>query len=752
MKIRSKLMLGFFVVIVLAVIMGLVALFQMSSIIGNYTIIIEGPVARQVAASNVQSNVRGYRRIVGNIVMFAPLSYSERNALLDDALAEAEAMRDEIWYQLDAFDRSARNEPGQTAAWRQERYDASSRARYLFDQYRDVLMAAMAHSRAGNHQAAFDATLDGRDIVNALIEQTDEMATMAAAVVDDAVVINAGRANAAIIMVVVIMFILVALAIIVALLIAGAITKPISALVKLTGQVADGQLNMNINRSRVTRDEIGELTGDVYTLIDTIRNIVDDLITLDREYNAEGHIRYRIDASRYRNSFKEMVEGVNNIPEQIGKDVAMIISGLNEINNGNFNPHIPDLVGEKMVMTNAMRSTTSNLNAVNTELNAMIDAAANKGDMHFHVDATKYSGDWYTLIQGLNLVAEAVDAPIVEIRDVMSKLTQGDFTQNVNGDYKGDFLDIKNAVNTTINTLQAYIKDISSVLTHLAAGNLTISVTRDYVGSFSSIKESLNNISATLNKTMSEISSASDQVLSGAKQISTSAMDLANGASQQASSVQELNASIDLINQQTQANAQNANQANSLSSMSTSNAREGNEAMQQTLVAMNEIKDASNNISKIIRTIQDIAFQTNLLALNAAVEAARAGEHGKGFAVVAEEVRSLAARSQEAAAETTSLIGTSISTVDSGAEIARTTAETLDTIVENANKVLDVVSAISTASREQAEAISQVVIGLGQISQIVQSNSAVSEETAAASEELTSQAELMQQLVSFFKV
>jgi methyl-accepting chemotaxis protein len=174
--------------------------------------------------------------------------------------------------------------------------------------------------------------------------------------------------------------------------------------------------------------------------------------------------------------------------------------------------------------------------------------------------------------------------------------------------------------------------------------------------------------------------------------------------------------------------------------------------MKQMLLAMTQIKESSSEISKIIKAIQDIAFQTNLLALNASVEAARAGEHGRGFSVVAEEVRNLAGRSQDSVNETTGLIETSNNRVESGSSIAETTSKSLNTIVVNAAEVSQIIKNIASASSEQAEAIAQVSLGLDQISKVVQSNSAVSEETAAASQELSSQAEILQQLVAYFKL
>jgi len=525
--------------------------------------------------------------------------------------------------------------------------------------------------------------------------------------------------------------------------------KPINHLVAVLSDVSNGNFDINRN-SNIVEDEIGKLTLDTYEVIDIVKNVSNDVLKYADEVMSD--YEYKMDSSKYNGAFRELIDRINTVTNGSDDESWLAIDALAAIEKGNFNMEVRRLLGNRSVTSDTIESVLKTLKSLETDVSLMINATAVDGDLAFRIDMDKYEGDWRKFVKGLNAIALAVDKPIVEIREVMNYLSNGHTNKKIEGAYRGDFLLIKNSINSFVDFLDQIFKEINRTLLAIASGDLTVSITQDFPGEFAEFKNFINNITVSLNRTMSNISAASEQVLSGAKQISSSAMTLANGASQQANSVEELNATVDLINQQTQMNADNAYQANNHSSESTKYAHQGHDAMQQMLEAMGQIKGASDGISRVIKAIQEIAFQTNLLALNASVEAARAGEHGRGFAVVAEEVRNLAARSQEAAEETTGLIEDSINRVNIGSSIAKTTAKSLDTIVTSANDILQIIGNISLSSKDQAEAVGQVVVGLDQISQIVVSNSAISEETAASSQELTSQAEVLKELVSFFKV
>ena len=344
--------------------------------------------------------------------------------------------------------------------------------------------------------------------------------------------------------------------------------------------------------------------------------------------------------------------------------------------------------------------------------------------------------------------------PIVELEEAAKKLEKGILDVEIKFESQDELGILANSFRNTCSFLKTIVLDINEILGELSDGNFNVNSSRleHYIGDFSTTKDSIQKIIESLNYTFFEIKEATVQVKGGAEQVAETSQTISEGATEQASAIEELTASLGEVNEKVQNSVKHAKETNVITSELGVQIEESNEKMNEMVKAMEEIDNSSRNIREIINTIASISEQTNLLALNAAIEAARAGESGKGFAVVAEEVRKLAEESSQAVKDTAELIESSIKSVEKGKIIADTTAVSLKEAVKKTEEAVKLVDNISNISEVQAVSINQINGGIDQIADVVQSNSAIAEESAAASEELSAQADTSESMINRFKL
>ena len=340
----------------------------------------------------------------------------------------------------------------------------------------------------------------------------------------------------------------------------------------------------------------------------------------------------------------------------------------------------------------------------------------------------------------------------VQVESLIEEAVKGNLAERINADqFEGFMKNLATSINTMLDTVVEPLDNCQSVLTEMAAGNLQKSMDGEYNGSFADLQNAINTTIDNLRNMVSEIMEASSHVSTSSREISQGNTDLSQRTEEQASSLEETASSMEQLTATVKENSQAASKANRLSETTMQQAASGGKVVEDAVVAMKEINNASREISDIIGVIDEIAFQTNLLALNAAVEAARAGDQGRGFAVVAAEVRNLAQRSASAAKDIKSLISNSVDKVNQGTELVNDSGAKLAEIVDSVRNVSGLVNEIANASEEQASGIEEVNQAVTQMDTMTQQNSALVEEAAAAAEALTEQAGNMLELMSFFK-
>lgn len=489
-------------------------------------------------------------------------------------------------------------------------------------------------------------------------------------------------------------------------LVARSIITPLNQMARAMNEVVQtGNLEHRVNM-KCNKSEVGVIGQGIDQLMFTVEAAIDEVNRVMQAL-ARGQFDQRV-TSDARGHFLELKQGVNQSSDQVEAIMGML------------------------------QHTAHNFRA---------------GELQVYRDqAVSLQGGFEDVLFDLERSAFHIKESVDDIGSTLDSLEHGDFSKRVESEARGDFVALKNSINKSLNSLEQFVEEIGQVQDQISNGDLTAQLTRKYEGKMEWLRDSLNRSTHNMASMIGQVGLVTHNVGSGSNAMANGSQDLSDRLQQLAHSLEKTASSMEEMTDSVRRNADHANQANEMASDAQQRLSQGVEIMNQALASMDEMLDASREIENITTLIDGIAFQTNLLALNAAVEAARAGDHGRGFAVVAGEVRGLAGKSAEAAGQIKVLIEATVNISESSGNLVRQTSEVLDEINQSMASMSEMVADIAGASQEQAHGIDSVNSAITQMDSVTQENAAIVEELAAGSHELQEQATELQQQVARFRV
>ncbi len=528
------------------------------------------------------------------------------------------------------------------------------------------------------------------------------------------------------------------------------IANPIKEVSKYAKKISQGQLkNLDVPKTKIK--ELVELTNSFENLAHSVTSIVDEIDSVCVEFLKGNNRLIPLENSELEGSFLEVATKINDLVSNTSDMFNEILKSVGEYAGGNFDFEAKQFQGEHAIINKELSICQQNFKNVIVDINSLITEIGN-GNLKTTIDISGKTGDWLTIVNGLNNLVKSVSEPISATIYGLNMLAEANLSYRITEEFKGSYKEIADTINYVTETLGIYISDINNVLSALAQRNLTISSTIEYKGDFNEIGVNIENVTKNFKELLGSMIVASEQIQAGSKNMADSSTGLAIGATQQADAVRILLELSNAVSKKSSENFEAATNAKEYSEAVTKDIKNGNQLLMDLNSAITNIASASTAISNITTVIGDISFQTNLLALNAAIEAVRAGSHGKGFAVVADEVRNLAGKSKASAHDAGNLIQETITKIDEGVAVVNDTIALLTNILSETTKIDTIIDNVLDISGQQNNLTQKMQVETIKINDVVNNISATSEETAATSEELASQIETFNESITLFKV